>query len=130
MSFFAAILDRLNLRQPAAATPAAEILPTATAPAAAEPGTPAALSTVDVMARLEAMAARAPQPLNWKTSIVDLLKLLELDSSFSARQAMATELGCPPALMNDSAQMNLWLHKKILQRIAEHGGNIPAELLH
>jgi len=61
--------------------------------------------------------------------IVDLLKLLDLESSYEARKEMAVELGCPPELMNDSAKMNTWLHKKVLQEIAQNGGNIPKELL-
>jgi len=84
---------------------------------------------VDVVAKLESLAAANPQKLNWKTSIVDLLKLLDIDSSFSARKELAVELGCPPDLMGDSAKMNMWLHKKVLKEIAENGGNIPKELL-
>jgi hypothetical protein len=87
------------------------------------------IAVVDVVAQLEGWAATTPQKLNWKTSIVDLLKLLELDSSFGARKELATELGCPANLMHDSAQMNMWLHKTVLQKIADNGGNIPNELL-
>jgi hypothetical protein len=84
---------------------------------------------VDVMANLEGMAAANPQKLNWKTSIVDLMKLLDLDSSLASRKELATELGCPPDKMGDSAQMNVWLHKTVLQKLADNGGNIPKELL-
>ena len=84
---------------------------------------------MDVVAQLEQRAAANPQKLNWRTSIVDLLKLLDIDSSYAARKEMAVELGCPPELMDDSAQMNMWLHKTVLARIAANGGNIPAELL-
>ena len=59
-----------------------------------------------------------------------MLKLLDMDSSLSARKELATELGCPPDLMKDSAKMNTWLHKTVLQKIAENGGNIPQSLLH
>jgi hypothetical protein len=90
---------------------------------------PAAISEVDVVANLEKMAAANPAQLNWKVSIVDLLKLLGMDSSFEARKELATELGCPADLMNDSAKMNVWLHKTVLKKIAENGGNIPRELL-
>jgi len=62
-------------------------------------------------------------------SIVDLLKLLGIDSSLSARKELATELACPPEKMGDSAQMNMWLHKTVLQKIADNGGNVPSELL-
>jgi hypothetical protein len=96
-------------------------------PAAAPAPTP--ISEVDVVSKLEGLAAKNPAKLNWKVSIVDLLKLLDLESSFEARKEMAVELGCPPELMNDSAKMNTWLHKKVLQEIAENGGNIPKELL-
>ena len=81
------------------------------------------------IAQLEKLAAASPQKLNWKTSIVDLLKLLDIDSSYSARKELATELGCPANLMGDSAQMNMWLHKTVLKKIADNGGNVPKELL-
>jgi hypothetical protein len=84
---------------------------------------------VDVTAKLEKLAAENPQKLNWKRSIVDLLKLLGIDSSFENRKALAVELGCPTDLLDDSAQMNTWLHKTVLEKIAENGGNIPMELL-
>ncbi|MBM9531776.1 DUF3597 domain-containing protein, partial [Desulfoprunum benzoelyticum] len=82
-----------------------------------------------VVARLESMAAAHGEKLNWKTSIVDLLKLLGLDSSLAARKELAAELGCPAEKMGDSAQMNMWLHKTVLKKLAENGGNIPADLL-
>jgi hypothetical protein len=82
-----------------------------------------------VVAQLEAKAASNPQKLNWRTSIVDLLKLLDIDSSLNARKELATELGCPANLMADSAQMNMWLHKTVLAKLAANGGNVPKELL-
>ena len=114
-----------------AAAPAAAPAPGAgaAAPAAAAKASPTPISTVDVVARLEGLARANPQKLNWKTSIVDLLKLLELDSSLAARKELATELGCPANLMGDSASMNVWLHKTVLRKLAENGGNIPQELL-
>jgi hypothetical protein len=78
---------------------------------------------------LEKLAAANPQKLTWKTSIVDLLKLLDIDSSFAARKELATELGCPADLMGDSARMNMWLHKTVLKKIADNGGDVPKELL-
>jgi hypothetical protein len=90
---------------------------------------PQAKSMVDVVAELEQRAAANPQKLNWRTSIVDLLKLLDMDSSLEARKELAVELDCPQALMADSAQMNMWLHKAVLKRIAANGGNVPADLL-
>lgn len=89
----------------------------------------AAVTMVDVVAQLEERAAANPQKLNWRVSIVDLLKLLDIDSSLAARKELAAELACPAELMSDSAQMNMWLHKTVLARIAENGGNIPQELL-
>lgn len=105
--------------------------PSATPQASAgSPAPTAATSPVDVIAKLENMAAQQPEKLNWRTSIVDLLKLLGLDSSLTARKELATELGCPPEKMADSAAMNTWLHKAVMQKLAENGGNIPAELRH
>lgn len=97
--------------------------------AVATPAAPVAISAVDVVAKLEAMAASHAEKLNWKTSIVDLMKLLGLDSSLAARKELAAELACPADRMGDSAQMNMWLHKTVLQKLAANGGNIPAELL-
>lgn len=90
---------------------------------------PAAMPMVDVVAKLESLAKENPEKLDWKTSIVDLMKLLGLDSSLEERKELAKELGCPVDKMGDSAQMNMWLHKTVLQKIAENGGNIPKELL-
>jgi len=82
---------------------------------------------VDVMGKLETMAKGTS--LDWKVSIVDLLKVLGIESSLEARKELATELGCPPDKMGDSAKMNVWLHKTVLKKISENGGNIPKELL-
>lgn len=104
--------------------------PTSTpATAPASPAAPAAISEVDVVAKLEALSQSSPEKLNWKVSIVDLMKLLGMDSSLDARKALATELGCPADKMGDSAQMNMWLHKTVLKKLADNGGNIPANLL-
>ncbi len=121
MSLFGKILEKLGFKQPEAA-------PTAQT-AAATPAAPKAITVVDVMSKLEGLAAANPQKLNWKVSIVDLMKLLGLDSSFAARKELAVELGCPADKMGDSAQMNMWLHKTVLQKLADNGGNIPKELL-
>lgn len=90
---------------------------------------PVAISEVDVVKKLEGLAAAQPLKLNWKTSIADLLYLLDIDNSYQARKELAVELGCPPELMGDSAKMNTWLHKEVLRQIAQNGGNIPKELL-
>ena len=97
--------------------------------APANSAAPAAISGVDVVAKLEALAQSSPEKLNWKVSIVDLMKLLGMDSSLDARKALATELGCPANKMSDSAQMNMWLHKTVLKKRADNGGNIPPDLL-
>lgn len=111
---------------PATATPAPAVATTAATPVSA----PApAMAQVDVAAQLEQKAAANPQKLNWRTSIVDLLKLLDIDSSLAARKELATELGCPPNLMADSAQMNMWLHKAVMAKLAANGGKVPQELL-
>jgi hypothetical protein len=95
-------------------------------PAAAAP-TP--IPMVDVVGKLTQMAAANPQHLDWKVSIVDLLKLLGLPNTYADLKELAVELGCPPEYMHDSAQMNTWLHKTVLQKLAENGGNIPKEML-
>jgi hypothetical protein len=138
MGFFSKILEKLGFGSSDAA-PAAAPRPIPAPPSVAAPPSPAAapaappppkpVAVVDVVAQLEQRAAANPQKLNWRTSIVDLLKLLEIDSSFSARKELATELGCPAELMADSAKMNMWLHKTVLQRIADNGGNVPKDLL-
>ncbi len=133
MSIFASILSKLGFGSAKAAAPAPAPAPAAAAaaPAAAPaPAAPAAISVVDVVGQLEALAAKNPEKLNWRVSIVDLLKLLGLDSSFGARKQLATELGCPADKMGDSAQMNMWLHQTVLQKLADNGGNVPADLLH
>ncbi len=113
-----------------AAATAAATNPTAAAAQASQAGAaPAAISDVDVVAKLEGLAKANAEKLNWKTSIVDLMKLLGLDSSLGERKALATELCCPAEKMGDSAQMNMWLHKTVLQKLAQNGGNVPAELL-
>lgn len=88
---------------------------------------PAPMAMVDVMSKLETMAKGTN--LDWKVSIVDLLKVLDIDSSLEARKELATELGCPADVMKDNVQMNVWLHKTVLAKIAQNGGNIPKELL-
>ena len=136
MGLFGKILSKLGIGDAPTAAPATPAAPAAPAPAAAAsapaappvPDPSVAIPVVDVVAKLEAMAKANPQQLNWRTSIVDLLKLLDLDSSFAARKELATELECPAELMQDSAQMNMWLHKTVLAKIAANGGHIPYDL--
>jgi Domain of unknown function (DUF3597) len=93
------------------------------------PATPVAPPpVVDVTAILNDLAKKNPEKLDWKKSIVDLMKLVGMDSSFTARKQLAAELhytGDP----NDSASMNIWLHKEVLRKLAENGGKVPQELL-
>ena len=126
--------------KPAAHAPAAGVRPdnvmgkaTESAPVQSMPGAapvaaaPKPMSAVDVTAMLEQKAKGTG--LNWKQSISDLLFLLDLDNSREARTELAKELGAPADVMTDSARMNTWLHKEVLRKIAENGGNIPQDLL-
>jgi hypothetical protein len=133
MGFFTTILEKLGMAEAAAAP---VITPPAPAAAASSPAAPAParevvnpIAMVDVVTLMEERAKANPQKLNWRTSVVDLLKLLDIDSSLTARKALAKELYCPDELMNDSAKMNMWLHRNVLAHVAANGGNIPKELL-
>lgn len=90
-------------------------------------GGQASTGPVDVEAVLNDMAAKNGQKLNWRTSIVDLMKLLDLDSSLHARQQLADELHYSGD-KNDSASMNVWLHKQVIKKLEENGGKVPADL--
>ena len=128
MSFFGKILDKLGFgKAEAAVAPAPAPKPVATAPAA--PVVPAVqpISAIDVVAKLEGLAASSPQKLNWRTSIVDLLKLLDLDSSLSARRELAKDVGLAGEF-SGTAEQNIALHKAVLAAIAKNGGNLPREL--
>jgi len=100
----------------------------AAAPAASGGAGAAAPASVDVDAVLTQMAAKNSEHLDWKKSIVDLMKLVGMDSSLNARKELATELGYPGD-KNDSATMNLWLHKAVVKKLAENGGKVPQNLL-
>jgi hypothetical protein len=104
-----------------ASTPGASSAPTSSsAPTASAPGAP-----VDVEAILTKLAAQNPEKLDWKHSIVDLMKLLNLDSSLTARKTLATELHYT-GNESDTATMNVWLIKQVMQKLAENGGKLPA----
>lgn len=128
MSFFGKIKDAIFGKKAEAATPASAAPATAPAAAPAAPAAPVAISDVDVEAILNGLAAKSDQQLNWKTSIVDLMKLLNLDSSLAERKGLAQELGYTGAL-DGSAEMNIWLHKRVMQELAANGGKVPANLL-
>jgi Domain of unknown function (DUF3597) len=99
---------------------------TAPAPAPAAPA--ATMPLVDVEAMLEAKAATYSHSVNWRTSIVDLMALVGIDNSLAERRALARELGYTGD-MNDTAPMNIWLHKQVMRKLAENGGKVPADLL-
>lgn len=105
----------------------------ASAEASAEITTEEAPATepVDVEEIMAAKAADHPEDLDWKHSIVDLMKLCEMDSSFDNRKALAIELGYSEADIESkgSAEMNMWLHKQVIKKISENGGKVPADLL-
>ncbi len=134
MSVFGSIVSKIfgHKAAPAAAeapaTQAAAASPAAPAPQA---GTPAAASTapVDVAAVLTDLASKNSQTLDWRKSIVDLMKLLDLDSSLTNRKELAKELGYTGDT-NDSATMNIWLHKQVMTKLAENGGKVPDDLKH
>jgi hypothetical protein len=142
MSFFKDILSKLGIghddTQPTTTTTSATPTSAGTAPVSVDGGvppmtgttTPRTDSAVDVGAKLDGLAqAHTAEKLNWRTSVVDLLKLLGVDSSLEHRKELANELSCPADKLNDSAQMNIWLHKAILQKVAANGGTVPADLL-
>ena len=113
-------------------SPPAAVLAAASPPAAsaatAPPQPVAAASPVNVAAILNGLAAKNSEKLDWKKSIVDLLKLVGMDSSLSARKELATDLQYSGD-QSDSATMNMWLHKEVLKKLAANGGKVPAELL-
>lgn len=137
MGLFSKILSKLgigddNAPESTSSTPSAQSsVAAASAPMVPNPSAPVAhaIPVVDVVAKLERLAKENQEKLNWRGSIVDLLKLLGLDSSLTARKELAAELNCPAEKMNDSAYMNMWLHKTVLQKLADNGGNVPADLL-
>ncbi|HKO57502.1 MAG TPA: DUF3597 domain-containing protein, partial [Thermoanaerobaculia bacterium] len=95
----------------------------------ATPGAPGAvMPQVDVAAVLDRMAAGHHEKLDWKHSIVDLMKLVGMDSSIAARKELAADLHYTGDT-NDSAKMNVWLHKEVMRKLAEHGGKVPADLM-
>lgn len=104
--------------KPGSAAPSASAAPASTA----KPGT-----TVDVTSILDKLAASNKEKLDWRHSIVDLMKLLNLDSSLTARKTLADELHYSGD-KNDSASMNIWLHKQVMTKLAENGGKVPADL--
>jgi 3-oxoacyl-ACP reductase-like protein len=118
-----------NTQAPAGTAPstAAPQSAPAAAPQAPAPSAAPAMQEVDVEKVLTDMQAQSGQQLNWRTSIVDLLKLLNLDSSLQSRKELAAELNYTGDT-NDSASMNIWLHKQVMNKLAQNGGKVPADL--
>ncbi len=128
MGIFCSIKNAIFGHKPAAAATTAAPAPAAAAPSApAAPAAPAAISEVDVIANLESIQKAKGVDLNWKSSIVDLMKLLGIDSSLSNREELAKELGYTGPL-GGSAEMNIWLHKAVMRELAKNGGKVPAAL--
>jgi hypothetical protein len=129
MSLFSKIKDAIFGKQAKPATPTPPPRPAGgtVAPAAVAPA-PKPAAPVDVDAILSGLQAKSGEKLNWQTSIVDLMKLLGLDSSLAERKELATELGYTGAL-DGSADMNIWLHKRVMRELAANGGKVPAALL-
>ncbi len=143
MSIFSKIRDAIFNRKPAAGAAAGGAAAgTAAAGTSGSAGTPAAkpagpaatapaptqMQQVDVEAILTQLAASNGQKLNWRTSIVDLMKLLGMESSLDERKELAQELGYTGST-SDSAAMNIWLHKQVMKKLAENGGKVPASML-
>lgn len=131
MSMFSKLMGRIFGTKEDEAVKAGEAAPTP----APEPGTAeaanVAIPVVDVEANLAEMAKSNPEKLDWKVSIVDLLKLVGMDSSYGARKELALELGYSKADIDSkgSAEMNMWLHKEVIKRLAANGGKVPSDLL-
>jgi 3-oxoacyl-ACP reductase-like protein len=136
MSIFGKIMGAIFGSHPASAAPAggapagsapAGAAPSASAPGAAPSAAPA--QTVDVAAIVDKLVAAQKEKLEWRTSIVDLMKALDIDSSLAARKDLAKELGYTGDT-NDSASMNVWLHKQVMSKLAANGGKLPPEIKH
>ncbi|MBL0924713.1 MAG: DUF3597 domain-containing protein [Sphingomonadaceae bacterium] len=129
MGIFSSIKDAIFGKKAVAATPKAQssaipLEPTAEAVAPQ----PAPMEEIDVIAHLEEIDRTDGRNLNWRTSIVDLMKMLGMESSLQERKDLAMELGYTGTL-EGSAEMNMWLHKAVMRELAKNGGKVPAELM-
>jgi len=128
MGLFSSILEKIGIgrahAEPDSTAPTTP--PEASTGGAGAPTTPA-VDQVDVAAKLDGMANNHPEKLNWRTSIVDLMKLIGLESSLAERKELADELGYTGD-KSDSASMNIWLHKQVIQKIRDNGGQLPTDL--
>ncbi|MBA2591752.1 MAG: DUF3597 domain-containing protein [Pseudomonadota bacterium] len=137
MNIFSTLMSKIFGKAPTPASSSGPSTPAAGAPApagsastmpAASSGGAPAPASVDVNAVLNEMASKNSEKLDWKKSIVDLMKLVGMDSSLASRKELATELGYTGD-KDDSATMNIWLHKQVLKKLAENGGKVPQDLL-
>ncbi|OYU91592.1 MAG: hypothetical protein CFE29_01525 [Bradyrhizobiaceae bacterium PARB1] len=129
MSIFGKIMGAIFGTSAGAAESAAAGTAPASEAGAGAPATSAATTSVDVAPILDKAVAAKGEKLEWKTSIVDLMKALDIDSSLSARKELAKELGYTGDT-NDSASMNIWLHKQVMSKLAANGGKLPADIKH
>lgn len=135
MGMFATLMSKVfghKTPETPAAAPAAPAAPASDAapvftPVSA-PAVPVPMAEVDVAAVLDEMAGKSDEDLDWQKSIVDLMKLVGMDSSFKARQELAKDLNYTGD-MHDSASMNIWLHKEVMTRFAANGGKLPSHLV-
>jgi Domain of unknown function (DUF3597) len=126
MGIFSSIKDAIfGKKAVAATTPAPSVIPAEIVAVAPQP---VAIEEVDVIAHLEEIDRTDGRNLNWRTSIVDLMKMLGMDASLQERKDLAMELGYTGEL-EGSAEMNIWLHKAVMRELAKNGGKVPAELL-
>jgi hypothetical protein len=138
MSIFTRIKDAIfghgRSGEPSAPSGGTAGKPAAAPKPATAPGIPASPADakwereVDVEAVLELRSANSPQKLNWRTSIVDLMKLLDIDSSLENRRELARELGYTGST-EDTAAMNVWLHRRVMEELRKNGGKVPASLV-
>lgn len=141
MGLFSGIMSKVfGHSKPAPATPATSVpkpapqslaaTETASAVSSPPPDVPAAAPppVVDVAAVLDDLAKHNPEKLDWRRSIVDLMKLVDMDSSLASRKELAEDLDYSGD-MGDSAKMNVWLHKEVIKQLAANGGKVPADLL-
>ena len=128
MSIFGKIMGAIFGSHAASATPASGASAPAGGGAAAAPSA-APAQTVDVAPILDKAVAAKHEKLEWRTSIVDMMKALDIDSSLAARKELAKELGYTGDT-NDSASMNVWLHKQVVAKLAANGGKLPPEIKH
>jgi len=127
MSIFGKIMSEI-FGTSAAAAGSGATTSSGSSPTSPSPSSPPA-QTIDVAPILDKAVAAQKQKLEWRTSIVDLMKALNIDSSLSARKELAKELGYTGD-MNDSASMNVWLHRQVMAKLAENGGKVPENLRH